>query len=137
MRGWIRCTICSARFRATTPKSSGPHSVAPSRELIPIFNPGDPDAGFKFRQIVRANEILADPDQRATYDHLLDLAEKEKKQQANAKTMHKAATSVIALGDRRRRELRRLSGLPGPSAVSDRLKHFAETATASPPISPV
>jgi tetratricopeptide (TPR) repeat protein len=67
----------------------------------PDLHPGDPDAGFKFRQIVRANEILADPDQRATYDHLLDLAEDEKKQLGKQAVMHRmvAATSfVVALG---------------------------------------
>jgi tetratricopeptide (TPR) repeat protein len=67
----------------------------------PDLHPGDPDAGFKFRQIVRANEILADPDQRATYDHLLDLAEVEKKQLGKQAVMHKvvAFTSfVVALG---------------------------------------
>jgi tetratricopeptide (TPR) repeat protein len=67
----------------------------------PDLHPGDPDAGFKFRQIVRANEILADPDQRATYDHLLDLAEQEKKQWERHAVMHRvvAVTSfVVALG---------------------------------------
>ncbi len=67
----------------------------------PDLHPSDPDAGFKFRQIVRANGILADPDQRATYDHLLDLAEQEKKQWDRHAFMHKAiaATSfVVALG---------------------------------------
>ena len=63
----------------------------------PDLNPGDPDAGEKFREIVRANEILADEDQRAAYDHLLVLAQKERKQQLTAKAVHKAATSVIAL----------------------------------------
>jgi tetratricopeptide (TPR) repeat protein len=67
----------------------------------PDLHPGDPDAGFKFRQIVRANGILADPDQRATYDHLLDLAEQEKKQWDRHAFMHKviATTSfVLSLG---------------------------------------
>src|SRR5581483_7999218 len=67
----------------------------------PDLHPGDPDAGFKFRQIVRANEILADPDQRATYDHLLDLAEDEKKQLGKQAVMHRlvAVTSfAVALG---------------------------------------
>jgi tetratricopeptide (TPR) repeat protein len=63
----------------------------------PDLNPNDPDAGQKFREIVRANEILGDEEQRAAYDHLLDLAHRERKQQANAKVMHKAATSMIAL----------------------------------------
>jgi tetratricopeptide (TPR) repeat protein len=67
----------------------------------PDLHPGDPEAGFKFRQIVRANEILADPDQRATYDHLLDLAEDEKKHLGRLAVMHRvvAVTSfVVALG---------------------------------------
>jgi tetratricopeptide (TPR) repeat protein len=67
----------------------------------PDLHPGDPDAGFKFRQIVRANGILADPDQRATYDHLLDLAEQEKKQWDRHAFMHRvvAVTSfVLSLG---------------------------------------
>ena len=67
----------------------------------PDLHPSDPDAGFKFRQIVRANEILADPDQRATYDHLLDLAEDEKKQLGKQAVMHRlvAVTSfAVALG---------------------------------------
>ena len=38
---------------------------------------GDPDAALKFRQIVRANEILGDVEQRAAYDHLLELARLE------------------------------------------------------------
>ena len=66
----------------------------------PDLHPGDPDAGFKFRQIVRANEILADPDQRATYDHLLDLAEVEKKQLGKQAIMHRAVavtSFVVAL----------------------------------------
>jgi tetratricopeptide (TPR) repeat protein len=63
----------------------------------PDLNPGDPDAGQKFREIVRAHDILGDEDQRAAYDHLLDLAHKEHKQHQTAKTVHKLATSVIAL----------------------------------------
>ena len=44
----------------------------------PDLIPDDPDAALKFRQIVRANEILSDEDQRAVYDHLLDLAALER-----------------------------------------------------------
>jgi hypothetical protein len=40
----------------------------------PDVNPEDPDAGPKFRRIVRANEILGDAGQRAAYDHLLEVA---------------------------------------------------------------
>jgi tetratricopeptide (TPR) repeat protein len=98
----------------------------------PDLNPGDPDAGQKFREIVRANEILTDEDQRAAYDHLLLLAQKEQKKQATAKVMHKAATSVIALVV--------AAGLGATSyllalhepAFADTLKHFAEVATARP-----
>ena len=98
----------------------------------PDLNPGDPDAGQKFREIVRANEILTDEDQRAAYDHLLVLAKKEKKQQATAKVMHKVATSVIALVV--------AAGLGGGGylmllhepVLADTLKRFAEVATARP-----
>ena len=43
----------------------------------PDLNPADPDAGLKFRQLVRANEILSDEEQRAAYDRLLVLARRE------------------------------------------------------------
>jgi curved DNA-binding protein CbpA len=40
----------------------------------PDRNPGDPEAPQRFRRIVRANAILRDERQRATYDRLLDIA---------------------------------------------------------------
>jgi curved DNA-binding protein CbpA len=40
----------------------------------PDRNPDDPDAPLRFRQIVRANAILSDERQRATYDQLLEIA---------------------------------------------------------------
>jgi curved DNA-binding protein CbpA len=40
----------------------------------PDNNPGDPDAPQRFRQVVRANAILSDERQRATYDRLLAIA---------------------------------------------------------------
>ena len=43
----------------------------------PDHNPGDPDAALRFRQLVRANEILSDDVQRAAYDQLLVLARRE------------------------------------------------------------
>ena len=46
----------------------------------PDIHPGDPDAALKFRQIVRANDILTDDEQRAAYDHLLKLAHLEKEE---------------------------------------------------------
>src|ERR1700761_4716881 len=63
----------------------------------PDLNPGNPDAAQKFREIVRASEILGDTEQRAAYDHLLELAHKEQKQQLTAKAVHRLATSVIAM----------------------------------------
>jgi hypothetical protein len=67
--------ICSGLFHTMTLKVSGPHSVEPSKAPTDI-RPGDPDAALKFRQ-VRANEILGDVEQRAAYDHLLELARLE------------------------------------------------------------
>jgi curved DNA-binding protein CbpA len=40
----------------------------------PDINPGDPDAALRFRELVRAYDILGDADQRATYDELLAIA---------------------------------------------------------------
>ncbi|MCP4619328.1 MAG: DnaJ domain-containing protein [Bradyrhizobium sp.] len=40
----------------------------------PDTNPGNPDAALRFRQLVRAHNILSDADQRATYDQLLAIA---------------------------------------------------------------
>ena len=66
----------------------------------PDLRPGDPDAGVRFRQIVRANEILLDKDQRAVYDHLLVLAQHEKDPASAhpvAARIHKIASTVLAL----------------------------------------
>ncbi|WJR75897.1 J domain-containing protein [Bradyrhizobium sp. NP1] len=72
----------------------------------PDVNRGDPDAGLKFRRIVRANEILGDGDQRAAYDHLLEIAYLEQKeaaklaeqeQAAKLAKVHKLASGVMAL----------------------------------------
>lgn len=65
----------------------------------PDLNPGDPDAALKFRRIVRASEILCDFEQRAAYDHLLDLARIEQRQVATravARTVYKVASGVVA-----------------------------------------
>lgn len=40
----------------------------------PDTNPDNPDADVRFRELMRAYDILTDPDQRATYDHLLAIA---------------------------------------------------------------
>jgi tetratricopeptide (TPR) repeat protein len=66
----------------------------------PDLRPGDPDAGLKFRQIVRANQILADPEQRAAYDHLLMLARIEKDPASAhpiAARIHRVASGVMAI----------------------------------------
>lgn len=86
----------------------------------PDVNPEDPDAGLKFRRIVRANEILGDAEQRGAYDHLLEVARLEQEQAAKqpladaeeraayapleqvaklalANKVHKVASGVVAL----------------------------------------
>jgi curved DNA-binding protein CbpA len=66
----------------------------------PDIRPDDPDAALKFRQIVHASEILSDAEQRAAYDHLLELARLEQEsasKHAIATRIHKLASGVIAL----------------------------------------
>ena len=65
----------------------------------PDLHPGDPDAALKFRQIVRANEILGDAEQRAAYDDLLlaRLEQKSASEHAIATRIYKLASGVIAL----------------------------------------
>jgi hypothetical protein len=65
----------------------------------PDIHPGDPDAALKFREILRANEILGDAVQRTAYDYLLELARLEQKsasEQAIAARIHKLTSGVIA-----------------------------------------
>jgi curved DNA-binding protein CbpA len=66
----------------------------------PDVRPDDPEAALKFREIVRANDILGDDEQRAAYDHLLELARLEQLSEARrtiAARIHKLASGVIAL----------------------------------------
>ena len=66
----------------------------------PDIRPGDPDAALKFRQIVRANEILADAELRAAYDDLLELARLDQEsafEHTIVARIHKLASSVIAI----------------------------------------
>jgi curved DNA-binding protein CbpA len=66
----------------------------------PDMRPGDPDAALKFREIVRASEILSDAEQRAVYDDLLKLANLERKSASRhpaAARIRKIASAVIAL----------------------------------------
>jgi len=98
----------------------------------PDLNPGDPDAGERFREILRANEILGDEEQRATYDHLLDLAQQEQNRQANARTMYNVATAALVL------VIVAAGGVGGyfthqnMPEISERVKQIAAIATASP-----
>jgi curved DNA-binding protein CbpA len=66
----------------------------------PDLRPGDPEAALRFREIMRANNILADPEERAAYDHLLELARVEEisvSRHSVAATIYKVASGVIAL----------------------------------------
>ena len=66
----------------------------------PDLHPGDPDAALKFREIVRASEILGDTEQRAAYDHLLELAHLEQvsaSQHATAARFQSFASGVMAV----------------------------------------
>lgn len=66
----------------------------------PDINRGDPDVALKFRQIVRANEILSNEEQRAAYDHLLNFARLEQEavpKRAAAAAIYWLATGVMAL----------------------------------------
>jgi len=70
------------------------------KRVHPDINSADPDAGLKFRRIVRAIEILGDAEQRAAYDHLSALEHQEQEQaakQAAADKVRKVATGVMAL----------------------------------------
>jgi DnaJ-like protein len=66
----------------------------------PDLRPGDPDAALKFREIVRASEILGDPELRAAYDDLLEVARLEHDPayaHPIAARIHKLASGVMAL----------------------------------------
>ncbi len=47
----------------------------------PDFNPDNPEASERFRRIIRANAILSDGQQRATYDRLLEIARRQQSHQ--------------------------------------------------------
>jgi len=63
----------------------------------PDIRPGDPEAALNFRLIVRAMEILADTDQRAAYDHLLEHARREFAQEQRAAKIRNFAFAMIGL----------------------------------------
>jgi Flp pilus assembly protein TadD len=62
----------------------------------PDINPGDPHAALKFRKLVRASEILSDQEQRAAYDHLLDIADSER--HAGSKRVADTTIYQLAIG---------------------------------------
>jgi DnaJ domain len=66
----------------------------------PDTNPDDPDASLRFRQIVRAHDILTDDQQRAVYDQLLTIAVQEPGAKSKSvviyETIHKIASNTIA-----------------------------------------
>jgi curved DNA-binding protein CbpA len=63
----------------------------------PDIRPGDPEAALNFRLIVRAMEILADTEQRAAYDHLLEHARREFAGERRAARLRNFAFAMIAL----------------------------------------
>jgi tetratricopeptide (TPR) repeat protein len=98
----------------------------------PDLNPGDPLAGQKFREIVRANEILTDQEQRDAYDHLLHLAHKEQRQRMSYKTLHKAAASVVVLGIVAGLGLGAYLAQEWSPEVSSAMKHVTDTVLVRP-----
>ena len=66
----------------------------------PDFNPGNPEASERFRRIVRANAILSDGQQRAAYDRLLEIADRQQSPQPKhgllSSTIRRLAADAIA-----------------------------------------
>ena len=67
----------------------------------PDNNPGDPDASLRFRRTVRANAILRDERQRATYDRLLEIALKQRASESergsSSRSIRKMEPDAIAI----------------------------------------
>jgi curved DNA-binding protein CbpA len=63
----------------------------------PDIRPDDPEAALNFRLIIHAMEILGDPDQRAAYDHLLELARQEFEQEQRAARIRNFAFAMMGL----------------------------------------
>ncbi|WP_065752608.1 J domain-containing protein [Bradyrhizobium paxllaeri] len=65
----------------------------------PDINPDNPDAAQRFRELVRAYDILNDTEQRATYDELLAIALQpppETKTTHTYERLHKLASNTMA-----------------------------------------
>jgi len=67
------------------------------KDVHPDIRPNDPDAALNFRLIVYAMEVLRDPEQRAAYDYLLDLARQELVSQRRAAKIRTFAFAMIGL----------------------------------------
>ena len=67
------------------------------KDVHPDISPNDPDAALKFRLLVYAMEVLRDPDQRAAYDHLLELAQQELVSQQTAAKVRNFAFVMLGL----------------------------------------
>jgi curved DNA-binding protein CbpA len=67
----------------------------------PDINAGDPDAPLRFRQIIRANAILRDAEQRAAYDRLLAFTRRQPGSRLRrtiiSDSIHKLASDAIAV----------------------------------------
>ena len=73
----------------------------------PDMNPDDPDASVRFRQLVRAHDILSDADQRVVYDQLLAIAELAPGSKSKGLSLNRASTCSC---DRSSRSLASASG---------------------------
>ena len=62
----------------------------------PDLNPDDPEAALRFRQLVRAHDILSDAEQRAAYDQLLAIALHPPPVKPVYVKLHRFASSTIA-----------------------------------------
>jgi curved DNA-binding protein CbpA len=64
----------------------------------PDINPDNPDAALRFRELVRAYDILTDSEQRATYDELLAIALQPPATKAvrTYETVRKVASNTMA-----------------------------------------
>ena len=64
----------------------------------PDTNPDSPDAAVRFRELVRAYDILTDTEQRATYDHLLAIALRPEATESTRtyETVRKVANNTMA-----------------------------------------
>ncbi|ANW03441.1 J domain-containing protein [Bradyrhizobium icense] len=64
----------------------------------PDINPDNPDAALRFRELVRAYDILTDTEQRATYDQLLAIALQPPATKAiqTYETVRKVASNTMA-----------------------------------------